>query len=108
MVPILLDRPTESEDSDMGAALPIVVTGPDGVEYDVTLPEGATPAEVAAIAASVSAALSSQAVSDDHTTDEPAFDAWNWRGRIDSTGRRIPPAGSAPNTWKYAGRPGLF
>lgn len=108
MAPILLDRATESENSDTDAALPIVVTGPDGVEYDVSLPEGATPAEVAAIAASVSAALSSQAESDDHTTDEAAFDAWNWRSRLDSTGRRIPPAGTAPNTWKYAGRPGLF
>lgn len=108
MAPILLDRPTESEDSGTAAALPIVVNGPDGVEYDVTLPEGATPAEVAAIAASVSAALSSQAESDDHPADEGAFEAWNWRGRLDSTGRRIPPAGGAPNTWKYAGRPGLF
>lgn len=107
MSAILYDRRVDAEGSDATAASPVVITGPDGAEYDISLPDGATPAEVAAIAASVSAALSTQ-VEDDHSTDGSAFDAWHWRGRLESTGRHPSLDGSADDPWKYSGRPSLF
>lgn len=108
MAATLLERPTELADPDAAEAPSVVVSGPDGAEYGFAVPDGASPAEVAAIAASVSAALSAEAEVDGGSTATAPFDAWNWCGRLASTGRRRPPVGSTRDTWKLSGRPGLF
>ncbi len=107
MAATLLDRPPESVDPEAAEAPSVVVSGPDGAEYDFAIPDGATPAEVAAIAASVSATLSMETDPED-PGDTSSFDAWTWCGRVASTGCRRQATGSAEDPWKYSGRPGLF
>lgn len=107
MASTLLERPVEPREAGDAAEATVVVSDPDGTEYSVAIPDGATPAEVAAIAASVSAALS------DRRLDRPSdrdpgddIDPWRWCGRLAATGRR--PAESSADSWSLAGRADLF
>lgn len=105
MAATLLERPAESDGAADAADPSVVVSGPDGTEYDVRLPAGATATEVAAIAASVSAVLSAREA-DPEPSDRPdRVDAWCWSGRLSATGRGA--AETSNCGWKNAARADL-
>lgn len=106
MAATLLDQPIDIPAVEPDDGRSITVTGPDGAEYRFGIPESATPTEVAAIAASVSATLSAEI--DDLEATEPSetFDAWRVCSRLSATGRSV--RSSRTDGWKLSGRPGLF
>lgn len=106
MAATLIERPTERPGVELDDAGSITVAGPDGTEYRVGIPESATPTEVAAIAASVSAALATEVDDDGMIESDDIFDAWRWSGRLSATGHRA--HSSTTDAWKLSGRPGLF
>lgn len=108
MAATLIHRRDETVETADSPDPSYVVTGPDGTDYEVTLPESATATEVAAIAASITATLAGL----DEESEDPAvtesIDGWQWHSRLAATGRRTASTRGSIDAWKQSGRPGLL
>ena len=101
----LLEKPVDRQAADPDAPGSVAVPGPDGAVYRFEVPAAASPTEVAAIAATLSAALSAETDSAGGIATGDRFDGWRWAGRLSATGRRAQL--TTTDAWTLSGRPGL-
>lgn len=87
----------------------VTLTGPDGTDHRLEIPEGATEDEIVAITAAVSTMLTTQPIEQDDGVPEQrtsTINAWTFAGRCATTGRKSRSTRSigCTDAWKLASR----